>query len=102
MYIDLNSLWIWFGGAAGAVALIWTFYKNIKDIKAELKKPKDELNERLDRIEKKLEVMDEVRKEQDMTNDMIYQILSHLATSNNTGNMRRCLDAYNKFFREKE
>lgn len=32
--------------------------------------------------------------------DMIYQILDHLATNNNTGEMKRALDQYNKHFRE--
>lgn len=32
--------------------------------------------------------------------DMIYQMLDHLATNNNTGEMKRALDQYNKHFRE--
>ena len=31
--------------------------------------------------------------------DMIYQMLKHLATNNNTGEMQRALDEYNKHFR---
>ena len=34
-----------------------------------------------------------------MNSDMIYQVLDHLATNNNTGEMKRALDAYNKHFR---
>lgn len=39
-------------------------------------------------------------KENDEKNgDMIYQMLDHLATNNNTNNMKKALDDYNKFFR---
>ena len=34
-----------------------------------------------------------------MNGDMIYQILGHLATENNTGEMKRSLDQYNEYFR---
>lgn len=34
-----------------------------------------------------------------MNGDMIYQILDHLATNNNSGQMKRALDEYNKHFR---
>lgn len=40
-------------------------------------------------------------KSNDATNgDMIYQILDHLATKNNSGGMKAALDKYNKHFRE--
>ena len=40
-------------------------------------------------------------KSNDATNgDMIYQILDHLATNNNSGGMKAALDKYNKHFRE--
>lgn len=35
-----------------------------------------------------------------MNSDMIYQMLDHLATDNNTGEMKRALDDYNNFFRQ--
>lgn len=39
-------------------------------------------------------------KENDKANgDMIYQMLDHLATDNNTGEMKRALNEYNKHFR---
>ena len=34
-----------------------------------------------------------------MNSDMIYQILDHLATNNNTGEMKRAMDDYNAHFR---
>lgn len=102
MYIDIDKIWLWFSGAAGAVALIWAFYKNIKDIKAELKKPKDELNQRLDRIENKLSVVDSLKEDNEMIADCMYQVLDHMATNNNTGGMKKALDKYNKYYRDKE
>ena len=39
-------------------------------------------------------------KENDRKNgDMIYQVLDHLATNNNSGEMKRALNDYNAFFR---
>lgn len=39
-------------------------------------------------------------KDNDKANgDMIYQILDHLATNNNTGEMKRALNDYNAHFR---
>lgn len=41
-----------------------------------------------------------VLKQNDQKNgDMIYQMLDHLATNNNTGGMKKALDDYNSFFR---
>lgn len=52
--------------------------KDIKDIKGDLS---------------------EMKKTNQMNSDMIYQILDHLATNNNTGEMKRALDDYNAHFR---
>lgn len=39
-------------------------------------------------------------KENDRKNgDMIYQMLDHLATNNNTGGMKKALNDYNAYFR---
>ena len=32
--------------------------------------------------------------------DMVYQMLDHLATNNNTGEMKRALNQYNAYFRK--
>ena len=41
-----------------------------------------------------------ILKQNDQKNgDMIYQMLDHLATNNNTGGMKKALDDYNTFFR---
>ena len=41
----------------------------------------------------------ELKKNDKQNGDMIYQILDHLATSNNSGEMKRALDQYNEHFR---
>lgn len=43
--------------------------------------------------------IDELKENDEKNGDMIYQILDHLATNNNTGEMKRALNEYNKFFR---
>ena len=43
--------------------------------------------------------IDELRENDNKNGDMIYQILDHLATKNNTGEMKRALNEYNEFFR---
>lgn len=52
--------------------------KDIKDIKADITELKD--NDK-------------------QNGDMIYQMLDHLATNNNSGEMKRALDEYNAHFR---
>lgn len=86
-----------------AITAVVSFYKLVK-------KPFDSIEDSLKKIEKQNE---ENKKEieglredfrgiqKDVTNhgDMIYQMLDHMATDNNTGNMKRCLDAYNEYNR---
>lgn len=40
-----------------------------------------------------------LKKNDEVNGDMIYQMLDHLSTNNNTGQMKRALNDYNKFFR---
>lgn len=44
----------------------------------------------------------EMKKDTSMNSDMIYQMLDHLATKNNSGEMNRALKDYNDYFRHKE
>lgn len=39
----------------------------------------------------------QLKTQQDEMSDIVYQMLDHMATNNNTGNMKRCLEAYVKF-----
>ena len=41
----------------------------------------------------------ELKKNDSKNGDMIYQMLDHLATNNNTGEMKRALNQYNEYFR---
>lgn len=41
----------------------------------------------------------ELKQNDKKNGDMIYQVLDHLATNNNTGEMKRALNEYNAFFR---
>lgn len=41
----------------------------------------------------------EMQKDIDMLGDVCYQMLSHMATDNNTGGMQKALDDYNKYNR---
>lgn len=52
--------------------------KDVKEIKTDIKTLKDN---------------------DEKNGDMIYQMLDHLATNNNSGQMKRALDEYNKYFR---
>ena len=80
-----------------------SFYKLIK-------KPFEDINTSLKKIEKQNDdnkkEIDGLREDfrniqKDVTNhgDMIYRMLDHMATNNNTGNMKRCLDEYNEYNR---
>ena len=69
-----------FGGAAFTI---------IKCMKSVITKALEPTNEKIDEL-----------KENDHKNgDMIYQILDHLASNNNTGEMKRALNEYNQYFR---
>jgi len=41
----------------------------------------------------------ELKQNDQKNGDMIYQMLDHLSTNNNTGEMKRALDQYNNYFR---
>lgn len=41
----------------------------------------------------------DLKQNDEINGDMIYQMLDHLASNNNTGEMKRALDEYNKHFR---
>ena len=86
-----------------AITAVISFYKL-------LKKPFDEINTSLKKIEKQndenkkeIEGLREdfqiIKKDVDNHGDMIYQMLDHMASNNNTGNMKRCLDIYNEYNR---
>lgn len=73
----------------GAITAIWTAvskpFKAMKDISDRLSKMEDKLNK--------------MSKAVDIQGDMVYQLLDHAATNNNSGEMQRALDQYNATFR---
>ena len=48
------------------------------------------------------EAIDELKNNDTQNGDMIYQILDHFATNNNTGEMKRALNDYNAHFRHSQ
>ena len=76
-------------GIIGAIGVIWTFASKPFKAMADLTKS----------VEKLTDKMDEMKETQDMQGDMIYQLLDHASTNNNTGGMREALDRYNEFYR---
>lgn len=76
------------GQVAAALAVItafWTFYQKVN------KSIKDTFDEKLDPLKKDVE----------MISDVVYQMLDHMATNNNTGVMKQTLNDYNKYSRHK-
>ena len=73
----------------GAITAIWSVvskpFKAIKDI-----------GNRLSKMEAKLT---KINRSVEIQGDMVYQLLDHAATNNNSGEMQRCLDEYNATFR---
>lgn len=79
--------------------------KEEKDKKEAEEKAKQEkrILELLDNDKKHLEKLDDtierLTEATDIQGDMIYAMLSHMATNNNTGGMQSALDKYNSFYR---
>ena len=71
--------------ALATITAFWTFYQNV------VKTIKDTFDEKLNPMKKDVE----------MISDVVYQMLDHMATNNNTGNMKKALDEYNKYNRHK-
>lgn len=67
----------------GAITTLVGFYKAIKKAFE-------------DSLERKINPL---RKDITKIGDITYQMLDHMATNNNTGNMKKALDDYNDYFR---
>ena len=76
-------------GIIGAIGVIYTAiskpFKAVKEVK--------------ESIDKLTESMDDMKETVDMQGDMIYQLLNHASTNNNSGGMQEALNKYNEFFR---
>lgn len=73
----------------GAITVVWNWGK--KPFEAMTKIQRD--------VEKIGEKVDDIQQDQQKQGDMVYQLLKHAATNNNTGEMERALDEYNEYFR---
>ena len=83
---------------------IITAYKLVSKPAKDRKERDDKIDKLLDNDKKRLDKLDEVLQDIETTltfqSDMIYQILDHLATHNNSGGMKRVMDEYNAHFRK--
>ena len=68
-------------------------------IYAVVSKPFKAMHDVQDSLVKITETVEDISEDQKMQGDMIYQLLSHAATNNNTGEMERALNEYNAYFR---
>ena len=72
-----------------AVGVIWgAASKPFKELKT--------IAERLDKLDGKVS---SISRSVEIQGDMVYQLLDHAATNNNSGEMQRALDQYNATFR---
>lgn len=73
----------------GAVGGIYTVLSKPFKVMRELKESVDKLSE----------TVGDMKGDLAMNGDMVYQLLNHAATNNNTGGMRDALDKYNEYYR---
>lgn len=82
---------IGFGGAT------WTIVQAIKKIIVSALN--DSLKPMQDKIEKIEKNMESLEKNDKQNGDMIYQMLDHMASNNNSGGMKQALNEYNAYYR---
>ena len=94
-------------GILGGIVTIWTSVrKMVKEKEADKQKEQDKESKVLQMLDNdkkhlaKLDTaIDKLQESTDIQGDMIYAMLSHMATNNNTGGMQNALDKYNSFYR---
>lgn len=74
----------------GVITALWVFTDKV------IKAWNNALDSKLKPLNDKY---DEMQKDITMLGDVCYQMLSHMATENNTGGMQKALDDYNKYNR---
>ena len=91
---------------AAAISAIAAAYKIVSKPVKTLNEKFDKYDKLLDNDKKHLEKLDammiDIKNDLNVQGDMTYQILSHMATNNNTGGMASALDKYNEFFRHRK
>ena len=94
-------------GILGGIVTIWTSVrKMVKEKEADKQKEQDKeskvlqmLSNDKEHLAKLDDAIDKLQESTDIQGDMIYAMLSHMATNNNTGGMQSALDKYNSFYR---
>lgn len=64
-----------------------------------VRKPFDAINELKKSVDKLTDNVNDLQDDLRMNGDMVYQLLNHASTNNNTGEMQRALNQYNEYFR---
>lgn len=93
--------------ALGGIVAIYSSVRKILKEKEEDKKKEAEkeanvlkmLSNDKEHLAKLDDAIDKLQESTDIQGDMIYAMLSHMATNNNTGGMQSALDKYNSFYR---
>ena len=93
--------------ALGGIVAIYSSVRKILREKDEDKKKEDEkeakvlkmLSNDKEHLAKLDTAIDKLQESTDIQGDMIYAMLSHMATNNATGQMQTALDKYNAFYR---
>ena len=94
-------------GILGGIVTIYTSVrKMVKEKEADKQKEQDKetkvlqmLSNDKEHLAKLDNAIDKLQESTDIQGDMIYAMLSHMATNNNTGGMQSALDKYNSFYR---
>ena len=81
---------------ASAYKIVSKPKKDEDEAKAKVMKMLDNDKVHLDKLDK---AMEDIKEHLTFQSDMIYQMLDHLATNNNSGGMKDALDRYNEHFR---
>lgn len=74
----------------GAISVIW----------AVISKPFKTMDELKKSVDKLTESVSDMKDDVSMNSDMVYQLLNHASTNNNSGGMKEALDKYNAYFRK--
>lgn len=64
-----------------------------------LSKPFQAMRELKESVDKLAETVTDMKEDLTMNGDMVYQLLNHAATNNNTGGMQTALNKYNEYYR---
>jgi chorismate synthase len=100
------DLVILIGILGGLVTIYSTVRKILKEKDEDKEKEKEKeanvlkmLSNDKEHLTKLDNAIDKLQESTDIQGDMIYAMLSHMATNNNTGGMQSALDKYNSFYR---